>query len=113
MSLAHSVAEQEEELEGTNHRNPAFVTSSGRSHVIFLTKANSHKLIPVVWGDDAVESRGKWLSRGGEATEVAISCWGTVGHRQSGKAWPCDFNNLENSVLFSWFLPGVTFFFEF
>lgn len=77
MSLAHSVAEQEEELEGTNHRNPAFVTSSGRSHVIFLTRANSHKLIPVVWGDDA-ESRGKWLSRGGEATEVAISCWGTV-----------------------------------
>lgn len=33
--------------------------------------------------------------------------------RQSGRAWPCDFNNLENSVLFSWFLPGLTFFFFF
>lgn len=78
MSLAHSLAEQEEELEGTNGRNPAFVTSSGRSHVIFLTKANSHEQIPAVGGGDAVESRGKWLSRGGEATEVAVSCWGTV-----------------------------------
>lgn len=39
----------------TNHRKPGFVIPSvcGRSRINFLSEAKSHKLLPVMCGDDA------------------------------------------------------------
>lgn len=66
MNFTHSLAEQEEELEGTNHKKPGFVRSGvcGRSHVNFCPIQKVKNLYPSYVGIIlAVESSSKLLSR--------------------------------------------------